>query len=57
MYELTLDFKEGKTKKTRSESFRKSVADFLDENGLLCMDLLETAVLRLHRTCSEKKDN
>merc|ERR1712018_631319 len=58
MYELSLVFKDGKTKNTRQETFRRSVADFLDENGLLCMDLLEAVVLRLHRSLSsDKKDN
>ena len=51
-------FKDGKTKISREESFKRSVADFMDENGLLCMDLLEDAVLKLHRSLStDKKDN
>jgi len=58
IYDLVLVFKDGKTKISREESFKRSVADFMDENGLLCMDLLEDAVLKLHRSLStDKKDN
>ena len=58
IYDLVLVFKDGKTKISREESFKRSVADFMDENGLLCMDLLEDAVLKLHRSlATDKKDN
>ena len=51
-------FKDGKTNISREKSFKRSVADFMDENGLLCMDLLEDAVLKLHRSlATDKKDN
>ncbi|XP_040568227.1 signal peptidase complex subunit 2 [Lepeophtheirus salmonis] len=56
MYELTLAFIDGNNKKKES-SFNSSVANFFDENGILCMDLLEDAVLKLHGSIeSEKKD-
>ena len=58
MYELTLLFVDGKTKKRRHASFNRSCGDFFDENGLLCSDLVETAVLKLHRSLqNEKKDH
>ena len=49
MYELILQYKDGKTGQTREDSFNRSCADFFDENGVLCYDLLETAVLKLHK--------
>jgi signal peptidase complex subunit 2 len=58
MYDLILVYKEGKTGQTRESSFQKSVANFFDENGLMCMDLLEDAVLKLHKSLSsDKKDS
>ena len=57
MYELDLNFVDGKTGKKRNASFSKSCADFIDENGLVCSDLIEKAVLNLHRNlAAEKKD-
>ena len=57
-YDLILVFKDGKTGKSREEKFMKSVANFFDDNGLLCMDLLEEAVLKLHKSLSNaKKDS
>ena len=50
MYELVLQYKDGKTGQTREDSFNKSCADFFDDNGLLCFDLLENAVLKLHKS-------
>ena len=52
MYELVLQYKDGKTGQTCEESFNRSCADFFDENGVLCFDLLENAVLKLHKTIS-----
>jgi len=50
MYELVLQFKDGKTGQTREDSFNRSCADFFDDNGVLCLDLLENAVLKLHKS-------
>jgi len=50
MYELVLQFKDGKTGLTREDSFNRSCADFFDDNGVLCFDLLENAVLKLHKS-------
>ena len=52
MYELVLQYKDGKTGQTCEESFNRSCADFFDDNGVLCFDLLENAVLKLHKTIS-----
>ena len=58
IYNLVLTFYDGKTGKGREESFNKSVADFFDENGVLCMDLVESAVMKLHKSLSStKKDS
>lgn len=56
IYDLTLVFRNGKTGATHDVTFHKSVADFFDENGLLCTDLLEDAVLKLHRDLGRKDD-
>ena len=57
-YDLIVVFKDGKTGAKREQTFNKSVANFFDENGLLCMDLLEDAVLKLHKSLSnDKKDS
>ena len=41
-----MTFYDGKSGAMREDSFNWSVADFL--NGVLCMDLLENAVTKLH---------
>ncbi len=55
MYDLILAYYDGKSGKMRESSFHRSVADFFDDNGLLCMDLVETAVLKLHKSLSGDK--
>ncbi len=58
MYELVLTFIDGRTGQRREASFTKSCADFVDEEGVLCTDLLDAAVLRLQRSlAAEKKDS
>merc|ERR1712025_601416 len=52
MYTMMLTFYDGKTGATREDSFNRSVADFYDDNGVLCMDLVEAAVTKLHRGLS-----
>jgi len=57
MYELTLSFTDGKTGATRESSITKSVGEFIDENGLVCQDIIEPMVLKLHNSLSSgKKD-
>merc|ERR1712210_119634 len=58
VYELSLVYEDGKTKKRREASFTNSCAKFFDDNGLLCNDLIEAAVMRLHKSLqADKKDN
>ena len=55
MYTMMLTFYDGKTGQTREDSFNRSVADFYDDNGVLCMDLVEAAVTKLHKGLSSAK--
>ena len=48
IYELMLEFKDGKTKKTRKSISKRSVAQYFDENGTLMMEQLEPEVTKLH---------
>jgi len=57
MYTMMLTFYDGKSGAMREESFNRSVADFFDDNGVLCMDLLENAVTKLHKSISSAKKN
>ena len=58
MYELVLTFRDGKTGKMRESSLHRSVASFFDENGLLCRDFVEAAILKMHKGLSnDKKDS
>nr|ACO10706.1 Probable signal peptidase complex subunit 2 [Caligus rogercresseyi] len=54
MYELTLTFSDGNMKRLES-SLNTSVGAFFDENGVLCMDLLQDAVLKLHGSIENDK--
>ena len=57
-YELSLSFTEGKTGARRETVVKMSVGDFIDENGLICQDIIEPLVLKLHKSlASGKKDN
>merc|ERR1711910_55020 len=55
MYELSLQYVDGKTGNTRNAETNKSVADFIDDNGIICMDLLEDSVLKLHKSLTSAK--
>ncbi len=58
MYELSLTYVDGKNGNRREQGFNRSCADFVDEEGLVLTDLLEEAVLKLHRSLdADKKDN
>merc|ERR1719180_232070 len=57
LYRLTLEFPDGKTGATRDTAVERSVGDFIDENGLICQDIVEPLVLKLHKSLSAgKKD-
>jgi len=57
VYELSLSYTDGKTNAKRETSVKKSVGDFIDENGLICQDIIEPLVLKLHNSlASGKKD-
>ncbi len=47
MYELVLTFIDGKTGKSREDGFNRSCADFVDDEGVVCTDILDEAVLKL----------
>jgi len=56
-YELVLTYVDGKTGARRESTVTKSVGDFIDENGLICHDILEPVVLKMHSSLSSgKKD-
>ncbi|XP_052782837.1 signal peptidase complex subunit 2-like isoform X1 [Mya arenaria] len=56
-YTLSMTFTDGKTNKTRSGEITKSVAEFFDENGVLCFDLYEPEVRMLqNRIATDKKE-
>ena len=45
------------SKETRSADVTKSVACYYDENGVVCMDLFEPEIIKMHTSLSsEKKD-
>merc|ERR1719228_81522 len=57
LYRLTLEFTDGKTGATRDTVVERSVGDFIDENGVICQDIVEPLVLKLHKSLSAgKKD-
>ena len=41
IYELSLSFTDGKTNARRETTIKKSVGDFIDENGVICQDIIE----------------
>jgi len=56
-YTLSLSFQDGKTHKMRSGQVVKSVAEFFDENGVLCMDLFQPQVSMLkNQVGTDKKE-
>eukprot|EP00092_Neocalanus_flemingeri_P018685 GFUD01020236.1.p1 GENE.GFUD01020236.1~~GFUD01020236.1.p1 ORF type:complete len:200 (+),score=68.43 GFUD01020236.1:61-660(+) len=58
VYELTLAYTEGKTGSRRETVVKKSVGDFIDENGQVCQDIIEPLVLKLHKSLAAgKKEN
>jgi len=57
IYELSLSYTDGKTNAKRETTIKKSVGDFIDENGVICQDIIEPVVMKLHNSlASGKKD-
>lgn len=57
VYHLQVQFKDGKTRKTREAKFEKSIANWFDESGTLLTDLFEPELCKLHNSLlSEKKE-
>merc|ERR1712002_1275972 len=48
VYSLEMVFVDGKTGATRAADVDKSVACYVDENGLICEDIFTAEVNRLH---------
>lgn len=56
-YNFHLIFRDGKSGKVREGSWVKSVANFVDVNGVVLYDLIEPEVVKLHNSLlSEKKE-
>lgn len=56
-YNLTLSVKDGKTGKIKTSWISKSVANYIDENGIVIHELIEPDVTKLHNSLlSEKKE-
>jgi len=57
LYEVSIRLVDGKTGSDRETSFNKSVADFIDDNGVVCQDLVEAQIMKMHNSLlSNKKD-
>lgn len=57
IYELAISFIDGKTGKRREQTVKHSVADFIDDNGVICQDIIEPLVMKIHNSLSAgKKD-
>ena len=56
-YELKLSLQDGKTGDLKETSIRKSVGEFIDENGVICQDIIEPVVVKMHNSLTTgKKD-
>lgn len=49
-YNFHLSFRDGKSGKMREASFIKSIANFIDTNGVVCCDLVEPEIVKLHNS-------
>merc|ERR1719492_711897 len=54
-YELSLTFIDGKTNARRETTVTKTVGDFIDDNGVICQDILEPVVMRMHNSLTTSK--
>jgi len=55
MYEVTVRLVEGKSGASRETGFKRSVADFIDENGIICQDIVESQILKMHNSLANSK--
>ncbi|KAL5005178.1 hypothetical protein ScPMuIL_018634 [Solemya velum] len=55
IYQLTMTYKKGETGLEREDKMSKSVANFFDENGVLCSDLYEPIITSLQSKLSTEK--
>lgn len=54
-YNLVLTCRDGKTGAVREASLTKSVASFIDENGVIIYELIEPEVCKLHNSISQDR--
>ena len=54
---LTISYTEGKTGARRETQVKKSVGDFIAENGQICQDIIEPLVLSYTNLSTGKKEN
>jgi len=55
IYEVTIRLIDGKTGSSRETNFQKSVADFIDENGVICQDIVDGQIMKMHNSLSSGK--
>jgi len=56
-YEVSLSVEDGKSGASRTTSFNRSVADFIDENGVICQDIIDSVIMKMHNSlATDKKD-
>jgi len=55
MYEVTVRLIDGKSGASRDTTFKRSVADFIDENGVICQDIIETQIMKMHSSLTAAK--
>ncbi|XP_074657625.1 signal peptidase complex subunit 2-like [Tubulanus polymorphus] len=55
IYNLTFSYFDGTTNQKRETTIKKSVANFFDENGVLCHDLFEPEIKKLRDGLSSGK--
>ncbi|XP_013415934.1 probable signal peptidase complex subunit 2 isoform X2 [Lingula anatina] len=54
-YTLQISYYDGQSRQSRSLETTHCVADFIDENGQICMDLFEPEVKKMHVSLSSEK--
>ena len=58
IYKLTMAVTQGSSGQRREAGVSRSVGDFIDENGIVCHDIIEQMVIKLHKSlAAEKKEN